>query len=211
MKRFLAQVFLCALVTGAIAASAQTASSGTKRASKAPAAPSVASQLKTMSDALASQQKQIEQLRQELQSRDQVVQQLQQRLDQGQAAVSAASASAAGAAALASKQDESMGALRNDVNDLKQNQSATALSLQEAQKTVKDAIESPLAIHYKGVTITPGGFLAAETVWRQRALAADINTGFNNIPFPGSSQAEMSEFFGSGRQSRFGRQDHTVG
>ena len=26
-----------------------------------------------------------------------------------------------------------------------------------------------MAIHYKGITITPGGFLAAETVWRQRA------------------------------------------
>jgi hypothetical protein len=205
MKRVLAQVFLLALVGSAIAVSAQTGSSGTQKASRTPkasAAPSLASQLKTVSDALASQQRQIEQLRQELQSRDQVVQQLQQRLEQSQAAASQAAATAVSASALASKQDESVGALRNDVNDLKQNASATALTLQETQKSVKDAIESPLAIHYKGVTITPGGFLAAETVWRQRAQAADINTSFNSIPFPGSSQAELSEFFGSGRQSR---------
>jgi hypothetical protein len=205
MKRALGPVFLLALVGSAISVSAQTASSGTQKANRAPrasAAPSLASQMKTLSDALESQQRQIQQLRQELQSRDQVVQQLQQRLDQSQAAASQAAARADSASALASKQDESVGALRNDVNDLKANASATALSLQETQKSVKDAIESPLAIHYKGVTITPGGFLAAETVWRQRALAADINTPFNSIPFPGSIQHEMSEFFGSGRQSR---------
>src|SRR5208282_5425399 len=64
------------------------------------------------------------------------------------------------------------------------------------------AMESPLAIHYKGITITPGGFLAAETVWRQHALGSDINTPFNSITFPGAAQSHISEFFASGRQSR---------
>src|SRR5208282_2036389 len=73
-----------------------------------------------------------------------------------------------------------------------------ALSLQETQKS----LGSPLAIRYKGITITPGGFLAAETVWRQHAEGADINTALNSIPYSGSSQAHMSEFYGSGRQSR---------
>ena len=77
----------------------------------------------------------------------------------------------------------------------------TANELQETQKRVA-GLESPLAIHYKGITITPGGFLAAETVWRQRAEGADINTPLNGIPYPGASQAHMSEFYGSGRQSR---------
>jgi hypothetical protein len=63
-------------------------------------------------------------------------------------------------------------------------------------------MESPLALHYKGITITPGGFLAAETVWRRAATGGDINTAFNSIPFPGSSQDHLSEFFASGRQSR---------
>ncbi len=61
---------------------------------------------------------------------------------------------------------------------------------------------SPLAIHFKGVTITPGGFLAGESVYRTRALGADINTPFNGLNFPGSGQNAISEFFGSGRQSR---------
>jgi hypothetical protein len=52
------------------------------------------------------------------------------------------------------------------------------------------------------VTLTPGGFLAAETVWRSRALTADINTPFNTVPYIGSAGAHESEFYGSGRQSR---------
>jgi len=36
--------------------------------------------------------------------------------------------------------------------------------------------ETPAAIHFKGITITPGGFLAAETVFRNKAMGADINT-----------------------------------
>jgi hypothetical protein len=57
-------------------------------------------------------------------------------------------------------------------------------------------------LHFKGITLTPGGFMAAETVWRQKALASDINTPFNSVPFGGSSQSDLSEFYGSGRQSR---------
>src|SRR5262249_40908740 len=105
----------------------------------------------------------------------------------------------AAAAAAASQQD--LAAVKTDVADLKQNATNTTLALQETQKSVTE-LESPLAIHYKGITLTPRGFLQAETVWPQRAPGADINTNFNAIPFPGSSQANMSEFFGSGRQSR---------
>jgi hypothetical protein len=60
----------------------------------------------------------------------------------------------------------------------------------------------PTAIQFKGITITPGGFTAAETSWRSKALAADVNTPFNSAPFEGSSNAHMSEFQATGRQSR---------
>ncbi|HXX18689.1 MAG TPA: hypothetical protein VEJ46_04750 [Candidatus Acidoferrum sp.] len=62
--------------------------------------------------------------------------------------------------------------------------------------------EEPPALRYKGVTLTPGGFFAAETVWRQKALGADVNTPFNSAPFDGSSNAHMSEFQASARESR---------
>jgi len=67
-----------------------------------------------------------------------------------------------------------------------------------------DQGESPLALHFKGITLTPGGFTAAETVYRNRALSADVNTPLNNLNFvyPGSNQSKISEFNASGRQSR---------
>jgi hypothetical protein len=62
--------------------------------------------------------------------------------------------------------------------------------------------QGPLSIRYKGITFTPGGFLAAESVYRSHGLGADVNTPFNGIPFSGSNAAHLSEWFGSGRQSR---------
>ncbi len=62
--------------------------------------------------------------------------------------------------------------------------------------------ESPMAIHFKGITITPGGFLAAETVFRNKAIGADINTPMNSVPFPGNSGSQTTEFNASARQSR---------
>jgi hypothetical protein len=62
--------------------------------------------------------------------------------------------------------------------------------------------EGPASITFKGVTLTPGGYFAAESVWRQRALSADVNTPFNSVPFAGSSQSKVSEFNASARQSR---------
>jgi hypothetical protein len=41
-------------------------------------------------------------------------------------------------------------------------------------------------------------------VWRSHATGGDINTQFNAIPFDGAAQSHLSEFFGSGRQSRIG-------
>src|ERR1700690_162345 len=59
-----------------------------------------------------------------------------------------------------------------------------------------------MSIHLKGVTITPGGFVAAEFVRRSRELGADVVTPFNSLTMPGASQNTLPEFFGSGRQSR---------
>src|SRR5258707_15722699 len=92
-------------------------------------------------------------------------------------------------------------ALKSDVMDLKTGATNSALNLQETQKRIGE-LESPLAIHFKGITITPGGFLAGETVWRPHATFSDINTPFSAIPFSGAAQARFSEFYGSGRQTR---------
>ncbi len=62
--------------------------------------------------------------------------------------------------------------------------------------------ESPAALHFKGITISPGGFMAAETVFRNKAEASDISSSFNSIPFSGNSGGQTTEFNASARQSR---------
>jgi hypothetical protein len=145
--------------------------------------------------ALAAQQQEIQALRDELHHKDQAVSQVQ-------ATAADAAAKADAAQVSSSKQQATVTELKNDVTDLKTNVNNTALSLQETQKNVKAEIESPIALHYKGITITPGGFAAAEFVRRSRALGSDINTPFNSLTLPGASQNALTEFFGSGRQSR---------
>ena len=205
MKQVIALALSLVISTSALAAPApQASATGTskkKATQKAASAPSVTTQLSEMKQAIDAQQQQIQQLMQQLQSRDHAIQQLQQRLDQGQAATSEAQSKAEAAASQASQQQQTVSDLKTDLNDVKQNSTNTALALQETQKSV-NALESPLAIRFKGITITPGGFLAAETVWRQHGLASDINTPFNSVPYPGAAQDRISEFFGSGRQSR---------
>ena len=142
--------------------------------------------------ALQAQQQQIQALRDELHNKDQAVQ-------QAQTAAADASGKADAAQASASQQQASVAELKSDVADLKTTATNTATTLMETQKNLT---ESPAALHVKGITITPGGFLAAEFVRRQRALGADVNTPLNSVPMPGASQSSLSEFFGSGRQSR---------
>jgi hypothetical protein len=61
----------------------------------------------------------------------------------------------------------------------------------------------PDKFYYKGITITPGGFFAAESVYRTRWMGADVNTPFQNIPFGNNIASHTDEFRFSARQSRF--------
>ncbi len=200
MKRRLATALVVLMSTSVFAQTdSQTSKPKTTRHSSSSP---VSKQLEDMKDAISAQQQQIQQLQQQVSTRDQAIQQLQQQVTQAQtAAQQAQQAANAAATSQSTSSADQISSLQHDVTDLKTVSGNTVNELQETQKRVS-GLESPLAIHYKGITITPGGFLAAETVWRQRAEGADINTALNSIPYPGSSQAHMSEFYGSGRQSR---------
>lgn len=211
MKRITA-ILLSMTLVGSVMAQAQeagpTASTTTattkstrKRMAAKPAGPTVSSQLSEMKQAIEAQQAQIKQLSDLIQSRDQKIQTLEQRLDQSQAVATQAQTKVDTVAAQSTEQEQTVMALKSDVSDLKTGATNSALNLQETQKRIGE-LESPLAIHFKGITITPGGFLAAESVYRNRALGSDINTPFNSVNFPGAGQNGLSEFYGSGRQSR---------
>jgi hypothetical protein len=66
-----------------------------------------------------------------------------------------------------------------------------------------DEEKGPLTIRFKGISITPGGFIAAETVNRQRALSDDINTQFNAnaVAFPPNSHSKTMAFWSSENES----------
>ena len=208
MKRMMAVMLSMALLGSAVAARAQE-NTTTKTTAKNPhrkmvakkAGPTVSEQLSELKQAIDAQQQQIRQLSDQVQTRDQKIQQLEQRLDQSQTVATQAQTKADTAAAQTAEQQQTVMTLKSDVTDLKTTATNNAMTLQETQKTIKDAMESPAAIHYKGITITPGGFLAGESVYRTRATGGDA-TPFNSIAMPGAGQNATSEFFGSGRQSQ---------
>ncbi|MGO9112701.1 MAG: hypothetical protein ACLP9L_26000 [Thermoguttaceae bacterium] len=162
----------------------------------APAQPTVtAADVQALKDALAAQQQQIQQLTQQLQ-------QNQQNWQQAQAAATDAANKAAAAQTQASQEQQTVGELKGDVADLKTNLTTAAMSLQETQKTIDSTLQNPLSIHYKGITFSTSAFVAAEFVRRSRELGGDVTTPFNSLTMPGASQSNLSEFFGSARQSR---------
>lgn len=81
---------------------------------------------------------------------------------------------------------------------------AAVMTLSLAALQGVHAQDSTAAVHYKGLTLTPVGFVAAEGVWRQRNITADIGSNFSNIPFSGTTNGNTSEFRLTGRQSRIG-------
>lgn len=72
--------------------------------------------------------------------------------------------------------------------------------------TVKTAVAATQPkdgkLHYKGITITPGGFLAMESVYRGHQEGADIGSTFSGIPLPNVATAHSPEDRFSARQSR---------
>ena len=57
-------------------------------------------------------------------------------------------------------------------------------------------------IYYKGVTITVGGFAAAEGVYRSKNNVADIGSNYSKIPYFNNVMSHTDELRGTARQSR---------
>jgi hypothetical protein len=161
-------------------------------------------QIRELREQLQSQQSQLDTLQQQLSSKSTQAATAQQSAADAQSAATAAAQSADQAKAAASDNATKVDALSGTVNDLKTTQAGEAASLVETQQHVKEELESPTALHYKGVTITPVAFFAFENVYREHALNSDVNSPFNSIPFPGANEGHVSEINFSGRQSRIG-------
>lgn len=203
MKHVKALALTLALAMSAAGVQAQTSAPAKKKRAAAAAStdPTISQQLTELKQAIDAQQQQIRQLSDQVQSRDQQIQQLEQKLDQSQAATTQAESKADAAASQSADQAQTVNALKSDVADLKSNSTNSVVTLQETQKALHD-FEAPTSIRYKGVTITPGGFVAAETVNRTRATSSDINTPFTGIPYSANALSKLGETSLTARQSR---------
>jgi hypothetical protein len=201
----IAAVVLAAGLTSAYAQSADPAPAPAKKTAKHTAVkpkPVPAATAAELDELKQEMQTQINSLKQQLSDRD-------VQLKQAQDAAAAAQASASRAEAAASSQQQAVTenasavtTLQSTVTDLKANQTNLVTTIQDGQAAVKKAIESPDSLHYKGIEITPGGYAAAETVYRSRATGGDIATPFSAIPFDGTDASHLSEWYSTARQSR---------
>jgi hypothetical protein len=165
-----------------------------------PAKPSVEDQIQALRQEL---QGQIDTLKNQISEKDQQLQQAQQAAADAQAAAAKAQAAAESQQQAVTANSSAVNTLQSTVTDLKANNVSLATTVSDETSAIKKAVANPDTIHYKGITISPAGsFLAAETVWRSSATAGDINTAFTGVPLQNADAYNISEFQGSGRQSR---------
>jgi hypothetical protein len=192
------------LVAGLVVSPAQSSSTApakhaaVKKAT--PAGPTVQEQI----DALRREmQGQIDSLKSSLADKDAQLRQAQQAAADAQATAAKAEADAQAQQAAFNENTAAVTSLQGSVKDLTANQASLATTVSDETTNVKKMVNNPDVLHFKGVTLSPtGSFLAAETVNRSTATGGDINTPFTGIALANSQAAQLSEFFGSGRQSR---------
>jgi hypothetical protein len=210
MKRSLSilVVFALLLPTGLRAAAPQdstktTTKTTTKTVKKSKAArPTVSQQLDKMQEQLAAQSNMIQQQQAQLQALQQSNTQLQQRVQEQDEQLRS---SLREVVQKANNTDHTATTLTSEVSDLKANTTTQLNLLSQTQASVQKSVkelESPLAIKYKGVTITPGGYLEAAFVVRTRNENSDQISNFPAIPFDGTANANLSEFRFTARGTR---------
>jgi len=85
---------------------------------------------------------------------------------------------------------------------LPQSRTAPAQALRSQPDETKSPDE-PTSFHFKGLTLTPGGFLEGTMLARTRNENADIANNYSAIALNGSSNAKLTEFRGTARNSEF--------
>src|SRR5258708_5175723 len=183
-------------------ANAQPAKSkAAKKAENSNAA--IAAQLEELRQTLQSQQEQLQMLKEELAKRDRQIDEAREAAAAANARATEANTKATEAVNSTTEVKSEAVSLNSPVSALKASNEALKTTVAKEQAEEKKAEENgPSAIKYKGINITPGGFLAAETVFRQRATSGDIPTPMNAIPYPGNALSKVTENNLSGRQSR---------
>jgi Skp family chaperone for outer membrane proteins len=206
MKRTFSTAVAVILAASLVVSHAQTSGSTAPAKKHAPArkpatppGPSVQDQIQSLRTEF---QTQIDTLKSDLSAKDAQLRQAQQDAADARAMANKAEADAMAQQQAVGDNATAVTTLQSTVSDLKSNQLSLATTVSDETTTIKKAINNPDTIHYKGITITPGGYVAGETVWRSKATGGDIPTAFNALPYEGADAYSLSEFYGSARQSR---------
>jgi hypothetical protein len=170
----------------------------TKKAATPPPA-TVSEQIQSLREEL---QGQINSLKTDLANKDAQLKQAQQAAADAQAAADRAAAAASSQQQAVTDNAAAVTTLQSTVTDLKGNQVSLATTVSDETSKIKAAIANPTTLHYKGISLTPGGYAAGETVYRTKATGGDIPTAFNALPYESADAYQLSEFYGSARQSR---------
>ena len=175
-----------------------------RKAAKKPAGPTVEEQIETLRQALADQGSQIQSLKTDLSEKDERLKKAEQAAADAEAAAAKAQAAAAQQNTAASENAAAVSTLQSTVTDLKGNQASLAATVSDETAKIKKSIESPTALHFKGITLTPYGFFNGESVYRTHATGGEEPTPWSSIPYEHADSYAVSEMAISGRQSRVG-------
>jgi hypothetical protein len=163
----------------------------------------IAAEMEELRQALEAQQEQLQLLKEELAKRDKQIEEAREAAASANSRATEASVKATEAATTSAEVKSTTSALNTTVASMAASHDPVVNAAVSAAGGQGGAEEKgPTTIRFKGVSITPGGFIAAETVNRQRAESADINSNFNGIPYAANSTGRLNEVNLTGRQSR---------
>ena len=199
--KMVAAAILAASLVGTNAYAGDPPAPAKKHATKKqPPKPTVEEQINALRQEF---QGQIDGLKSDLASKDAQLKQAQQTAADAQAAAQKAEADATAQQTALTENSSAVTTLQSTVTDMKAANASAVASFSDDAAAIKKSLANPEVLHFKGITLSPtGSFLAAESVWRQGAVGGDINTPFTGIPLNYADAHNISEFYGSGRQSR---------
>jgi len=196
MRRIIAGTLALTVLSSTWLLAADPAPKAKKAPKKAP--PPASAQMQQMQDQLNQQQQQINQLQQQLQQSNQQLQAAQSSM---QSSVQKATQDAAAAQQAASAAQQTANSLNSSVTELKTCCTDLTASVTSIKKDIKELL-NPLAIRYKGVTITPGGFVDYGVAWRSRNDNTSLSSAFGQMPLDGTANAKINELHMDARNSR---------
>lgn len=164
----------------------------------------IAAEVEELRQVLQSQQEQLQMLKEELAKRDRQIEDAREAAATANSRASEATVKANEAVATSTEVKSTTSALNSTVTNMAASNAAIANTVagNSGAGQAANPDDGPTTIKFKGISLTPGGFLAAETVSRTRATSSDINTFFTGIPYTANNLAHVSETNFSARQSR---------